>query len=452
MTTPRGGAELMARLRELARFSAEPDAMTRLYLTPEHKQAAAQVDAWMREAGMSVHIDAVGTVVGRYEGLDPGRAGAAARLAHRHRAQCRQLRRQSRRARGHRAVRRLNAAGERLPFAIEVLAFGDEEGVRFPGNADRFARRRGHSRRRIARRDGRRRHHIREALARLRLRPGGDRGHRPRARRRCSAMSRCTSSRVRCWRARTCRSASSPPSAARAAFRVKVKGVAGHAGTVPMVLRQRRLARRGRDGAGGRAPGAGRRPISSRPWDGSRFQPGAVNVIPSVGRFTLDCRSSVDAVRVAGMASLEKAFEAIARRRGVTVTVRSSYEEPAAVCSPGDRRGARSRRSPRRACGRCVCPAARATTAWPWGALPHRHALRALQGRHQPQPAPNPSRRGCRRRRRCPRRLPPALQALTGLLDQLSPEERHQMTAASDAVHHFLAGEPGRRTPSSPNW
>ena len=30
------------------------------------------------------------------------------------------------------AVAELNAQAERLPFAIEVLAFGDEEGVRFP--------------------------------------------------------------------------------------------------------------------------------------------------------------------------------------------------------------------------------------------------------------------------------------------------------------------------------
>ena len=30
------------------------------------------------------------------------------------------------------AVAALHARGERLPFAVEVIAFGDEEGVRFP--------------------------------------------------------------------------------------------------------------------------------------------------------------------------------------------------------------------------------------------------------------------------------------------------------------------------------
>ena len=39
------GARVMRRLDELARFSSEPDALTRLFLTPEHKAAATQVAA-----------------------------------------------------------------------------------------------------------------------------------------------------------------------------------------------------------------------------------------------------------------------------------------------------------------------------------------------------------------------------------------------------------------------
>ena len=62
----------MARLDELARFSAEPNALTRLYLSMEHKSAALQTQFWMQEAGMQAHTDAVANVVGRYEGREPG--------------------------------------------------------------------------------------------------------------------------------------------------------------------------------------------------------------------------------------------------------------------------------------------------------------------------------------------------------------------------------------------
>ena len=59
------GRRLMARLDRLAQFSSDRDQLTRLYLTPEHKAAARQVQAWMVEAGMSASIDAVGNVCGR---------------------------------------------------------------------------------------------------------------------------------------------------------------------------------------------------------------------------------------------------------------------------------------------------------------------------------------------------------------------------------------------------
>jgi hypothetical protein len=52
----------MHRLDELAQFSAEHNALTRLYLTVELKAAALQTQAWMQAAGMVAHIDAVGNV------------------------------------------------------------------------------------------------------------------------------------------------------------------------------------------------------------------------------------------------------------------------------------------------------------------------------------------------------------------------------------------------------
>jgi len=62
--------------------------------------------------------------------------------------------------------------------------------------------------------------------------------------------------------------------------------------------------------------------------------PGAINVIPSGARFTIDIRSPNDAVRNAAVARLEQEFREIAQRRGITVRLKKSYDEPAAACAP----------------------------------------------------------------------------------------------------------------------
>ncbi|MGH6914760.1 MAG: hypothetical protein ACREH3_13770, partial [Geminicoccales bacterium] len=66
------GDAVMARLESLAAFTEVPGELTRLYLSPAHKAAALQVKHWMVQAGMEATIDAVGNVVGRYEGNAPG--------------------------------------------------------------------------------------------------------------------------------------------------------------------------------------------------------------------------------------------------------------------------------------------------------------------------------------------------------------------------------------------
>lgn len=65
-------ARVMARCDELAAISAEPDRLTRLYLSAEHPLANRLVGEWMRESGMAVWQDGVGNICGRYEGLMPG--------------------------------------------------------------------------------------------------------------------------------------------------------------------------------------------------------------------------------------------------------------------------------------------------------------------------------------------------------------------------------------------
>ncbi|MDH6166846.1 N-carbamoyl-L-amino-acid hydrolase [Variovorax boronicumulans] len=111
---------------------AEKGQLTVTYLTDAHRACAAQISALMRDVGFdSVHIDAVGNVVGRYEGATAdaktlltgshydtvrnggkydGRLGIFVPIA---------------------CVRELARQGKRLPFAFEVVGFAEEEGQRY---------------------------------------------------------------------------------------------------------------------------------------------------------------------------------------------------------------------------------------------------------------------------------------------------------------------------------
>lgn len=60
------GPAIMQQAETLAAWSDSDYNLTCAYLTPAHQKTAAQLAEWMRDAGMQVHIDAVGNVVGRY--------------------------------------------------------------------------------------------------------------------------------------------------------------------------------------------------------------------------------------------------------------------------------------------------------------------------------------------------------------------------------------------------
>ncbi len=65
------GARAFAALEGLARFSDEPGKLTRLYLSPAHRQAAEWTKGAMEVAGLTAFIDAAGSVQGRREGPFP---------------------------------------------------------------------------------------------------------------------------------------------------------------------------------------------------------------------------------------------------------------------------------------------------------------------------------------------------------------------------------------------
>lgn len=125
-------ATVCERLDALATLTDVPGMLTRPYLGPAHKAAATLLRSWMIEAGMQVDLDALGTLRGVYAGRH---AAAPALVIGSHIDSVRNAGRFDGPLgvlAGVAIVERLSRAGRRLPFAIEVVAFGDEEGSRFP--------------------------------------------------------------------------------------------------------------------------------------------------------------------------------------------------------------------------------------------------------------------------------------------------------------------------------
>src|SRR5262249_14845435 len=122
---------VMGRLDALGAISDEATRLTRTFCSPAMRRANEQVAAWMREAGMEVRQDAIGNVIGRYPAQIPdgktfvlgshldtvpdagkfdGPLGVLVAIA---------------------CVQRHFESNRRLPFAVEVAGFCDEEGVRY---------------------------------------------------------------------------------------------------------------------------------------------------------------------------------------------------------------------------------------------------------------------------------------------------------------------------------
>jgi hydantoinase/carbamoylase family amidase len=326
----RFGPQILSRCDALAAISEEPGRLTRTYLTPQHRAAGELVEGWMREAGMEAGFDALGNVVGRYAAVEPGAPvvvtgshmdtvvdagrydgifGILAPIA---------------------CVAELHARGRRLPFTLEVVAFGDEEGVRFgvsmlgsralAGRFDASV---------LERRDAGG-IALRDAL----LAFGGDPAGIPAlARGRIAAFVE-----THIEQGPVLLDAGLPVGvvtsiAGGSRVRVRVEGVAGHAGTVPMPARQDALAaaaemvlaieRHCAERADSLVGTVGKLAVAGG---------GAINVIPGTVEFTVDLRSGEDAKRLAALAAVEALCRAIARRRRVALAWEPFFELAAAPC------------------------------------------------------------------------------------------------------------------------
>src|SRR5262245_34141026 len=131
-TTPsRLGDEIVGRINQLGAISETPENLARVFLSPELRIAADLLMSWMKDAGMAVHLDAIGNVCGRYEGE---RAGLPCLMLGSHYDTVRDAGKWDGPlgiVTAITCVADLNRRGVRLPFAIEIVGFADEEGVRF---------------------------------------------------------------------------------------------------------------------------------------------------------------------------------------------------------------------------------------------------------------------------------------------------------------------------------
>jgi allantoate deiminase len=219
-------------------------------------------------------------------------------------------------------------SGKRYPFAIEVVAFGDEEGVRFATTL-------GGSRALAGTFDEQALDELDESTI---------------SRREALAAFGCDPSRV----------AERPPDRTVGYVEIHIEqgpvlekdglplgvvttidgvtratidvgGVAGHAGTVPMAMRHDALTAAA-EMLLAIEERARRRPNLVATVGKLEVPRSAPNTIPGRVRFTLDIRSPGDAERVKAVEDIKTTLAAIAARRGVTQRLTPGHQAPAAHC------------------------------------------------------------------------------------------------------------------------
>ncbi|WP_295997203.1 allantoate amidohydrolase [Rugamonas sp.] len=326
------GPAIMQWAETLAGWSDSEDGLTCAYLTPAHRATAQQLAEWMRAAGMSVRIDAVGNVAGRYLSNAPGaktlmtgshydtvrnggkydgRLGILLPIA---------------------VVRHLHQRGEELPFHFEIVAFAEEEGVRFKSTflgSNAVTGRFDPALLEQRDADG---VSMREAIAAA----GHDVAAIPAIGRDPADLLGYVEVHIEQGPVLLERDLALGVVTAingSSRYLVELRGLASHAGTTPMTMR--------RDAAAAAAEIV--LLVERRCADGAalvgtvgqlQVPDGSVNVIPGACRLSLDIRAADDAVRLAAVADILDGIAAICARRRIEAEVRQIVSAAAAPCAP----------------------------------------------------------------------------------------------------------------------
>jgi allantoate deiminase len=334
MTTsvPPSAARILERCDALAQCSEQADALTRVYLSAEQRAANELVLPWMREAGMNARLDAVGNVVGRYEGV---RAGLPCLMLGSHLDTVRDAGKYDGMlgvVAGIECIASLHASRRRLPFAVEVVGFADEEGVRFnatllgsravagtfdPANLDRVD---------VAGKT------MRDAMRDFGLDPAAI-GAAARHRDDVLAYAELHIEQGPVLEDEGLALGVVTAINGGNRFAIELSGMAGHAGTVPMHLRRDALA------AAAECVLAVEHICGSEPElvgtvGKIEALPGAINVIPGKTRFSLDVRAPTDAQRERAVVAIRAAFAEIAQRRQVDLDIKQVWDARTSACAP----------------------------------------------------------------------------------------------------------------------
>lgn len=310
-------------IERLAGITDEPPGLTRTFLSRASRTAKRTVAAWMNAAGLDVHEDAAGNVIGRRAAGD---AGAPVLACGSHLDTVRNAGRFDGALGVCVAIEAAARTGP-LPFTLEVVGFSDEEGVRFqtPYLGSRF-------------------YAGDPAVASLPLRDAAGvsltealERHKPDfpppPPRRLAAYVE-----VHIEQGPILEAADRPLGvvtaiAGQTRLRITLTGAASHAGTTPMALR--------RDALCGAAEVICRIEREARDLTGLVATVGVIdviggasNVVPGSAVFTVDIRHPEDARRAKFVARLGTFLAEIARRRGLEADVATFLEEPAVACDP----------------------------------------------------------------------------------------------------------------------
>jgi allantoate deiminase len=316
------GEVIVSCINRLAAISENADNLTRIFLTPEHRAAADLIMGWMADAGMRVHLDAIGNVCGRYEGERPGLPclmlgshydtvrdagkwdgplGLITAIA---------------------CVADLNKRGRRLPFAIEVTGFADEEGVRFASTLLGSRAVAGTFNESVLASKDEAGISVREALIQFGLDPDHV-GKAARHRRELLAYLELHIEQGPVLESRNLPVGVVTAIAGATRLAAKLTGMAGHAGTVPMGLRRDAIEQSCRTGGDGLVGTVGY----------IHATPGATNVIPGQAHFTIDIRAPTDTHRNRVVAEIVRQIEAIAKRRSLTLQLDVTHENRSVPCA-----------------------------------------------------------------------------------------------------------------------
>jgi len=319
---------LMNRLAELATVTDTPGALTRLFLSPAHRRAIQLIEGWMRDAGLDTQIDAIGNLTGRTKNS----IGKPTLLLGSHIDTVRDAGAYDGNFGVLAAITAVKSMGENHPYAIEIIAFGDEEGSRFPqtlsgsravaGKFDPGA---------LASADAAG-VTMGEALKSF----GCDTDAIPKIARDPAEILAYVELHIEQGPVLEAKNlAVGIVTAINGASRLSVTltGAAGHAGTVPMAMRRDALAAAAEQILFIEAHAASI-PNLVATVGAIAIHPGAPNSIPGRATYSIDIRAPEDSTRNQAVGIITARLKEIAASRNIEIAVTQSHDAAATQCAP----------------------------------------------------------------------------------------------------------------------